>query len=387
VLATGAAVVPLAAGAPEVERARVLARTGIDALILDAPPPATAGAPACFVVSACTLAPAGGPALRAARAAAPGPDAPAIVTWSPGTTAGPYLVHRTHRNLVAEGDAFVTGAGLGVDDACLGLVPLSHAYGLGTLLLASLCAGARLVLRPRFARRETLDLVAAERITVLPLVPFMAHMLTTVERGRPFDRAALRLCLTAGASLPRATWDAFRARFGLPLRQLYGLTEAGEVSMSGGPDDAVEPASVGTPLPGVRVAVLGDDGRPATPGVVGDIVVWSPAAARGAAAPLPTGDRGRWTKTGELVLTGRSSAFINNAGNKVDPAEVEAILRLHPAVADAHVVGEPDRLLEQLVTADVRLRDPVAADALRTHCREHLAGYKIPRVLRLVGPD
>ena len=315
---------------------------------------------------------------RAAVSPAPG-DA-ALCAVSSGTVAAPHVVTRTHENLWWEAENFFASTRLGPDDVVLGVVPLSHAHGLGNALLAALRAGASLVMRPRFQRRQVLDVLAQERVTVFPTVPFMLRMLAATDRRRAFDLGALRLCLSAGAPLPTDVFAAFRDRFGVPPRQLYGLTEAGSVTCDLAAGERVDPATVGRPLGTVRVGIEDGDGRPLPPGAVGEIVVRSAAAEGGAARPLRTCDLGRLAADGALTITGRTSLFINAAGNKIDPGEVEAVLRAHPAVADVAVFGLAAAHDDQVVAAAVVLATPVAADDLRAHCRERLAPHKVPRV-------
>lgn len=314
-------------------------------------------------------------------AAPPTGDDPALVAASSGTMARPHLVTRTHANLWWEAENFATSTGVGSDDVFLAVVPLSHAHGLGNALLAALRAGARLVLRPRFLRRQVLDVVTRERVTVFPAVPFMLRMLAATDRRRRFDLDALRLCVSAGAPLPREVFDAFRARFGVVVRQLYGLTEAGSVTCDLGPDADVDPATVGRPLGNVTVAIEDEHGHPLQPGARGEIVVRSPAVEGGAGRPLRTRDLGCLGGDGRLTITGRTSLFINTAGNKVDPAEVEAALRAHPAVADVAVFGLAAAHDEQVVAAAIVLATTATADELRAHCRERLASHKVPRVV------
>jgi long-chain acyl-CoA synthetase len=226
-----------------------------------------------------------------------------------------------------------------------------------------------------------LDLLASERVTVFPAVPFMLRMLAATDRRRNWDLSALRFCISAGAPLPRDVFEAFRARFGVTPRQLYGLTEAGSVTCDMAAPDAVDPATVGRPLGEVVVTIERPDGTRAAPDEAGEIVVHSAAVEGGAARPLRTNDLGRVDAHGALTITGRTSLFINTAGNKVDPAEVEAALRAHPAVADVAVFGLAAAHDEQIVAAAVVLASPVGADVLRVHCRERLAPHKVPRVL------
>jgi len=143
----------------------------------------------------------------------------------------------------------------------------------------------------------------------------------------------------------------------------------------------LDPESVGRPVGNVRVTIEDGEGREVAPDAEGEIVVHSPSAMGGAEQPLRTRDLGRWTARGDVVLTGRTSVFINSAGNKVNPAEVEAALRIHPAVADVAVFGVPSPHGDQHVAAVVVTRAPCTADELRVHCGALLASYKVPRLV------
>ena len=382
VLAAGAAAMPVPAATRAAERRRLFGEARVAAEIA-LPEDGHVFAPIALAAGAAGLTlirPARAPETRPAPAT-PTPADTALVAASSGTTARPHLIARTHENLWWEAENFWTSTRLTSDDVVLGVVPLSHAHGLGNALLAALRAGACLLLRPRFLRREVLDLLAAERVTVFPAVPFMLRMLAATDRRRHWDLSALRLCLSAGAPLPREVFAAFRDRFGVPVRQLYGLTEAGSVTCDLAAADAVDPSTVGRPLGNVVVSIEDEHGRVLPAGEIGEIVVRSAAAEGGVARPLRTLDVGRCNTDGTLTITGRTSLFINTAGNKVDPAEVEAALRAHPAVADVAVFGLAAAHDEQVVAAVVVLATPVSADALRAHCREVLAPHKVPRVL------
>jgi long-chain acyl-CoA synthetase len=378
----GAAVFPLNVAARPAEMRRVLAATPVAAVVAMDESAAMHVAPE----SACLTARDEGLAVARRRQAAgtPAPPVPtdaALVAYSSGTVARPHLVVRSHENLWWEAENFWTATRLGPEDVVLGVVPLSHAHGLGNALLAALRAGARLVLRPRFLRRRTLDLLQGERISVFPAVPFMIRMLAATDPHRVWDLSALRLCFSAGAPLTREVFDAFRHRFGPAVRQLYGLTEAGSVTLGAADDVERDPESVGRPVGNVRVTIEDDAGRDLPPGVDGEIVVRSPAAA-GGAAPLRTRDRGQRSAQGALRITGRTSLFINTGGNKVDPTEVEAALRSHPDVLEVAVFGVPAPHGEQLVAAAVVPRGTCDPASLRVHCRTLLAPYKVPRVIR-----
>lgn len=382
VLACGAEAQVLAPIAPAAEVRRTLADGTVRALVGPRQAAETASADMAALVSG----PAGLTIARARRGAGgaprvPRPGDPAFVAHSSGTTGHPQLVVRTQENLWWEAEHIADTTRIGPDDSILGIVPLSHSYGLGNALLASLRTGARLVLRPRFLRRQTLDLLMQRAITVFPTVPFMARMLVATDRRRHWDLSALRLCISAGAPLTRDVYDAFAARFGVAVRQLYGLTEAGDVALNMAPVAEIDPASVGRPIGTVRVTIEDAAGAEVAPGESGEIVVRSASAVGGATRPLRTHDLGHLNARGDLVITGRTSLFINSAGNKVNPAEVEAALRIHPAVADVAVFGVPAPHGDQYVAAVVVTRAPTTADALRVHCGALLASYKVPRLV------
>lgn len=380
-LAGGAAALPLSPAAPNAEIARTIVSGGIDGIV------APAWRSEALPTHVAHVAPDGGtPRIlrRAARSHAPREPRPhddAVLSYS-FTTSPAVLTSRTHENLWWEAAQFCDATRLDDSDVILGVIPLCHAYGLGTALLAALRSGAHLVVRSRFLRRHVLDLLVAARVSVFPAVPFMLRMMTTTDRRRTWDLARLRFCLSAGAPLPRATFDAFTDRFRVPPRQLYGLSAAGAVTLDLAPDALVDPASCGVPLGRTEVAIR-DAGADARPGTVGEVVVRSPAAKGGPSAPLRTGDLGFVTPGGALSIVGRTSRFINVASNKVDPHEVAAILRTHPAVAAATVVAADAAHAEQSVAAYVVLREAATADELRLHCASALASYKVPRFIRV----
>lgn len=404
ILRAGAVAVPLAADSKEPEIGSALARSGARTLLADdkrlalcARGLASGGLQRAFVRGSGAGDVCGLDALSATIPTTdfepPSPDAPALEQASSGTSGVPKRVLRTHAQLAAEAEAFAVAAATTADDRILAVIPLHHAHGLANALLASLHAGAALYLRARFDRRETLRLLADERITIFPTVPFMVAILADTRLREAIDLSAMRLCFSAGAPLPRATFEKVRARLGIDVRQLYGSTETGALSLQRDPDAARHATSVGTPLPGVEIAILSEAGAALPPESEGDVAVRGPAAAtqwlvEGAAVPLADadgwihlGDRGRVDATGNLTITGRNALFINVAGRKVDPAEVEAALAEFPAVREAVVLPTRDPYGETTVRAVLVVDgDADKAEILR-HCRERLADYKVPSQL------
>ena len=326
------------------------------------------------------------------------PDGPALFAFSSGSTGTPKGMVRTSANLTAEAEQFFTTVGVTEDDVIFAVVALFHAHGLGNALLAAIRSGATLVLHPRFERDAVLDAISRERVTVFPAVPFIFHTLAETRRSARADASSLRLCISAGAPLAPETFELFVARFGTPIRQLYGCSEAGSVTINLDPDPTPSCASVGRPMRGIELAIVDDDGTAQPSGVTGEIEFRSGALTAGyvgadAAADdlfhdgwFRTGDLGHIDATGNLYVTGRTKLFISTSGFKVDPFEVEAVLRAQPGVADVVVVGTKGDLGEETVKAVVvpdgtDPDEPQLRAALVAACRAELAPFKVPRIV------
>jgi long-chain acyl-CoA synthetase len=326
------------------------------------------------------------------------PDEVVLVQYSSGSTGRPKRVPRTRGQLRAEVEAYVEATGMTTADTVFCAIPLFHTYGLGCCLLAALRSGATTVLfdAPQpfaLTRERALSVIEHERVTMIPAVPLIFRLLA--EAQSEADLSAIRLCLSAGNALPRSTFDAFERRFGIPIRQLYGLTETGAVSVNLDADPEATAASVGRPLPGVDVAILDAAGDALPADRIGEIAIRSPGMTRGYAgvpdelnraafhdAWFRTGDRGRRDGTGRLFITGRTKLLIDAGGDKVDPIEVEDVLAVHPKVREVVVVGVAgDVEGEELVKAVVVAGEPCSERELTRYCQERLANYKVPRLV------
>jgi long-chain acyl-CoA synthetase len=321
------------------------------------------------------------------------PDRPALLQYSTGSTGLPKPVVRTVRQLAEEADHFRDAVRIGPQDRILGVVPLFHAHGLGNAMLAALLSGATLVVLEGFNPRDVLTLLTHERITVFPGVPFMFKLLAELRYSKPLDLKPLRLCVSAGAALDPETSRAFFGRFGLHVRQLYGSTETGSVTINLDPDIAGTLESVGKPMPPVEVAVFDDSGSFLKTGETGEIGIRSPAMAveyEGLAEATKEafrygfffpGDLGWLDAEGRLFLSGRKTFFINVGGYKVDPAEVEEVIGRHPAVKDVVVVGVKAPYGGEIVKAIVVAAGPCARADIGDACAGRLAEYKVPQIV------
>ncbi|HEY8550680.1 MAG TPA: class I adenylate-forming enzyme family protein [Vicinamibacterales bacterium] len=306
----------------------------------------------------------------------------ALLKLTSGSTGLPKATFTTAAQIEADGRAIIEAMDIRPDDWQLGFIPLSHSYGLGNLVMPLLLQGTPLVLREAFVPAHVR--ADAERVgaRVFAGVPFMyEHLLTHLpDDGWP---ASLETLISAGAPLAADTHAQFHARFGRAIHSFYGASEAGGIAYDDSPR-AGEPA-VGRPMPGVTVTLRPEEGITAG----GRIHVAGPAVSRGYAGNeeadafidggFLTGDLGRFDADGRLHLEGRVSGFINVAGRKVQPDEVERVLRTMPLVADVRVMGAPDERRGEQLVACIVPRGDLHALAIRQFCAERLAPHKIPR--------
>ncbi len=324
------------------------------------------------------------------------PDEPLVGQFSSGSTGRPKRLDRTHGQCVAEAESYL-GLGLGREDRILAAVPLFHTWGMGSCIFGAAVSGARLVIledpHPFLLKRHrALELIESEGITVFPGVPFNYRLMA--DSPADADLSSLRLCFTAGMAMPRETFEAFGERFGVLVRQLYGSTETGMIAANLSDDPVGTFESVGTPVKGVEVEIVDDDGDPLPAGEIGEVTVASAGATSGY-GDLPelnaiafrdgrffTGDLGRIDHEGMLTIVGRKKLLIETGGFKVDPIEVEAVIDSHPAVSESVVVGvDTDVAGEQRVKAVAVLAGECDERELIAFCRERLANFKVPQAV------
>jgi long-chain acyl-CoA synthetase len=332
------------------------------------------------------------------------PEKLAALLYTSGTSGRPRGAMLTHRALLAnvEQVAGVPAARLGPDDVVLGVLPLFHVYGLNAVLGGVMRDHATLVLAPRFDPEGTLDLIEAERCTVVPIAPPVIAYWRDVDRLRE-RLASVRLVLSGSAPLAPEVGAEFEERTGLAVHQGYGLTEASPVVTSTlcSPDDSVrsQPGSVGAALPGLELRLVDETGRPPEGEDPGQIQLrgtnlFSGYWPDGSEGPGPegwwsTGDVGFLDADGDLYLVDRLKELVIVSGFNVYPVEVEDALREVPGVAEAAVIGVADDETGEAVVAYVVARDAGAdrdalACAARAHCATRLARFKQPSRIEVV---
>ena len=328
-------------------------------------------------------------------------DGLAVLAFTGGTAGAPRAAMLSHGNLRANLEQVQAHPGLRVTsrDVVFGVLPMSHVFGLNVVLGLALFAGASVLPVERFDPVGALDAIREHGVTVVVGVPPMYRAWVALARADPGGFATVRLAVSGAAALAPETATSFEARFGVPVRQGYGLTEAGPVVTSGVTGRPLHAGSVGVPLPGVGLRLVDADGGDVLAGDAGEIWVRGPNVFEGywddpratAAALTPdgwlrTGDVGVADDDGSLHLVDRLKDLVVVSGFNVYPAEVEAVLRAHPGVADVAVVGVEDARTGEAVRAVV-VPEPgseVDAGRLIAFCAGRLARYKCPTEVAFV---
>ncbi|MEV4292196.1 long-chain fatty acid--CoA ligase [Nonomuraea bangladeshensis] len=322
-------------------------------------------------------------------------DDTAVLHYTSGTTGRPKGVELTHANLAGNAEAVARMHALGVDDVVLGALPLYHTYGQTCSLNATVHAGARLTLLPRFEAGRALEVIRRDGVTVFQGVPTM--FIALLDHPGVSDLSMLRVCTSGGAALPLDVLRAYEARVGCRIVEGYGLSETSPVAAANRGGPGRRPGSIGRPIRDVEMKVVGEDGRELPPGEIGEIVVrgpnvmkgyWNDPAATAEALRdgwFHTGDLGRVDDDGFFFLVGRRRDIIIRGGYTVYPREVEEVLYEHPAVRQAAVLGVPHPELGEEVAAVVAVRAPVSGEELRGFVRERVAAYKYPRHITFVA--
>ncbi|GLW99205.1 AMP-binding protein [Microtetraspora sp. NBRC 16547] len=336
----------------------------------------------------------------AARARSVSPEDVADILFTSGTTGRSKGAMCTHEQNVRTYRSWCGRTGVTHGDRYLIVNPFFHSFGYKAGMFACLLQGATMVLQPVFEAAETMRLIEAERITVLPGAPTIyVSMLDAPERSR-FDLSSLRLAVTGSSTVPVALVQRMRAELFPQVVTAYGLTEScGTVTSCSLDDDAETVANTaGRVIDGVEIQVVDGDGREVAPGEDGEVLVRGYNVMLGylddeeatAAAIrdgwLVTGDRGRLDTRGNLTITGRSKDMFVVGGFNVYPAEIEQVLARHEGVAEVAVIGVPDQRMGEVGRAYVVARPgaDLAPEALVEYCRDRLANFKVPREVVIV---
>ena len=322
------------------------------------------------------------------------PDQTAMMLYTSGTTSRPKGAEITHGNLTANISALHEAWGWRADDVLLHVLPIFHVHGLVVALHGALHAGATAIICPTFDAAQVLELLRSGRFSVFMGVPTMHRRLYQQAQGQRIDLSHMRLMTSGSDRLPDDLFSGYQETFNITLLERYGMTETG-MNLSNPLRGERRVGSVGLPLPGVSARIVDPvTEAPLPDSEVGEVQIKGAHVCKGywgqqeqtaqaftSDGWLRTGDMGLREADGYYTLKGRTKDLIITGGMNVYPPEVELVLMEHLTVAAVAVIGCPDvEWGEQVVAVIIpQAGAEVDADELCAFCREHLAGYKVPR--------
>ena len=321
----------------------------------------------------------------------------AVILYTSGTTGTPKGVALSHANLESNARASASLFELDRERWGVGVLPLSHSYGL-TVMNAGHILGTRSALLRWFNPEEVLRTIQEFRAEAMSGVPTMFVYLLNYPGASAYDTSTMRVWGSGAAPLPVEVVEPFEHRFGGKLLEGYGLTEASPVVAAHRLSGVRKLGSVGQPIPGVTVSIRDDDDRALPVDEVGEVCVQGPNVMVGyyrnpeetaktiRGGWLRTGDMGRLDADNYLYIVERKKDLIIRGGFNIYPRDVEEALYAFPGVAEAAVIGLPDPRMGEEVVAFVVLKpgQAVTADEVAGFCQTRLAKYKCPKEIRFV---
>jgi long-chain acyl-CoA synthetase len=325
----------------------------------------------------------------------------AVIAYTSGTTGRPKGAMQSQRAVFAAAVGTALMAARTAEDRVVTALPLFHVYG-SCVMNAAMLAASMLITLPRFNEVAMLRAIATHRATLMDGVPTTYYYLLAHPEFDRYDLSSLRLCWVGGQTLPAAKSAEFTRRTGCPVHEVWGMTELAGATSANPIYAANKPGTIGLPYPGnaFRVVDVDDATKEMPRGERGELMYRGPLVMEGyynnAKATAETIRSDGWLHTGDIAtmdedgyatIVDRKKDMIVTAGFKVYPAEIERVLCMHPAVALAAVGSVPDEAKGELAKAYVILKPATAVSRadLVSHCREHLAAYKVPRAVQFVA--
>jgi long-chain acyl-CoA synthetase len=339
-----------------------------------------------------------GAAEPATEVADTGDGDTAVILYTSGTTGQPKGAELSNSNLIRNAEASRGLFDLGSEAVVLGALPLFHTFGQTCGMNATLGGGGTLTLIPRFDPAKALEIIQRDRVNVFQGVPTMYGAMLHLDNRDDYDVSTLKVCASGGSAMPVELMRGFEEAFGCKVLEGYGLSESSPVASFNHPDRERKPGSIGTPIKGVEMKVVDDDGHEVDQGEVGEIVIkghnvmngyWNREDATAETIVdgwLHTGDIGKVDEDGYFFIVDRKKEMIIRGGYNVYPREIEEVFYEHPDVREAAVLGIPSEEYGEEVAAAVALKDGASTspEELRSYVKEQVAGYKYPRKVWLV---
>ena len=317
-----------------------------------------------------------------------------LIAFTSGTTGEPKGTMHFHRDMLAICDGYAKNVlRARPEDVFIGTAPLAFTFGLGAVVLFPLRIGASAILLERASPESLIQTIRTLRPTVCFTAPTAYRAMLALCQKGDFD--SLRICVSAGETLPKPTWHAWHDATGLRLMDGIGATEMLHIFIAA-PVDAIRPGATGLPVPGYEAKLIDEDGRDLPRGATGRLAVRGPTGCRYLADDRQrkyvhngwnvTGDTYRWDEDGYFWFQARSDDMIVSSGYNIAGPEVEAAVLTHPAVAECAVVGVADEARGTVVKAFIVLHpafeaSPETARAIQDRVKAEIAPFKYPRLV------
>ncbi len=317
------------------------------------------------------------------------------IIYTSGTTGYPKGAMLTHKNLVSNAQAFSTVSPHLITDRVLCVLPMYHCFAWTVAILTPLLNGCSIKIVESFSIRETIAAIRDYKLTIVAGIPTMFRLFTQWATAEDFSH--VRFFISGGSSLPQEILEQFTQKIHKKITEGYGLSEASPI-VSLNPLDHVKHCSVGKPLPGIEIQIVNDQCQVLLPGQTGELLVRGPNVMQGYyKLPLESAEalKNNWLHTGDLAyideqgylfIVDRLKDMIITSGENIYPREIEELLYAYSSVAEAAVIGMPDKLRGMTVRAYVVPAEGqvLTKKLLQKYLRKKLAPYKMPREFIIV---
>jgi long-chain acyl-CoA synthetase len=325
-------------------------------------------------------------------------DALALLIYTSGTTGRPKGVMLDHANLNAMCRMVIDAFKMTADDHSLLILPLFHVNGIVAGTLSPLIAGGRATIAGRFSPKTFFGQLERCGATYFSAVPTIYTMLSDLPAEVRPDTSSVRFAVCGAAPASVELLTKFETRYGIPLIEGYGLSEGTCASTVNPLDGERKPGTVGLPLPGQRIRIVGPGNVDVPRGVTGEVLIQGPNVMRGylnraeetaktlVDGWLHTGDVGRLDEDGYLILVDRAKDMIIRGGENIYPKEIETVVYQLPEIAEAAVVGRAHPVYgeEPVLFVSLNSGATVSADRIRDHIQESLSKYKHPAEITIL---
>ncbi|HSO66849.1 MAG TPA: AMP-binding protein, partial [Desulfatirhabdiaceae bacterium] len=323
----------------------------------------------------------------------------AYIFYTSGTTGNPKGVLLSHRNVLADVDGVTRAMGLTERQTVLCFLPLFHVNAMLTCTF-SLGVGLTIVLRKNFSAGEFWEVVDRYHVNFWSAVPAVYQILLSDPTRQKYDLSSLKFGICGAAPLTPETFTRFQETFNIPIVEGYGLTEATCVSTLNPRDGVRKIGSIGLPLPGQTIRIVGEDGKNVQTGQPGEIIIGGDAVMKGyfnrpeetestiINGFLHTGDVGYQDEDGYIFIVDRIKDMIIRGGENIYPKEIDNLLATHPKIQEAATVGVPDPTMGEAVKVFVKALDDSLTEAeVIDYCSQNLAKFKVPQYVEILEDD